>query len=272
MRNIPIVLITFLFLFSCKKVDQQAPAPKLQNCAIEYLNFTDDYRFAYNSLTYPPNDPEETICSYEYQNEKIVKVTGGFLPLPAGSNFSNLVFSGDVFDSIVYNGNEISVFKKYTNFQWANSENPSIYNLDSQNQIQKLTVNNGFDTNFEINYTYSNNEITEKNKNGVTLRKLFMEGNNLVKIVKESIDLQGKLFRKEEIIFQEYDTNPNPFKNKYHISGAFYRAFSENNYKKTTKLVYTILVDGTFGLLSTSSLSIPITYNERGFPLFGTYE
>jgi hypothetical protein len=99
-----------------------------------------------------------------------------------------------------------------------------------------------------------------------------MEDNNLVKVVKENIDLQGKLFRIEEMLFQEYDTNPNPFKNKYHISGAFYRAFSENNYKKTTKLVYTILIDGTFGLLSTTWFSMPIIYDDKGYPLFGTYK
>lgn len=272
MRKFPVILITFLYLFGCKKDDQSTPAPKLQNCAIEYLNFSDDYRFAGNTLTFPPNDPLITMCSYEYQNDNIIKVTGGFLPLPAGSNFSNLLFSRDVFDSIVYNGNEISVFKKYTNFPWANSENPSIYTLDSQNKIQKLTVNNGFNTSFEVNYSYSINEITEKNKNGVILRKLYMEGNNLVKIVKESTDFQGILLRREEILFQEYDTNPNPLKNKYHISGAFYRAFSENNYKKTTKLVYTILIDGTFGLLSTSWFSMPIIYDDRGYPLLGSYE
>lgn len=272
MRNFAILLFTFLFLFGCKKDDQPTPALKLQNCDIDYLNFSDDYRFANSTLVYPPKDRVETICTYEYENDKIVKVTGGFLRVPSGSNFSNFVFSRDVFDSIVYNSNEISVFTKYTNLPLANTSTPVIYNLDSQNRIQKLTLNNGFDTSFEVNYTYSNNEITEKNKNGVILRKFYMEGNNLVKIVKESLDFQGKLFSREEILFQEYDTNPNPFKNKYHISGAFYRAFSENNYKKTTKLVYTILIDGTFGLLSTFWYFKTILYDEKGYPLFGAYE
>lgn len=257
-----------LIIFSCKKDEESAPAPKLQNCVVEYLNFSDDYRFAGNGIRFPPNDASKTICSYEYKNDKIIKVTGGLMRAPIGSNLLNLIFSRDVSDSIVYIGNEISVYSKYVDLFSANPNNPTIYTIDVQDKIQKLILSNGF----EINYSYSINEITEKNKNGVILRKFYMEGNNLVKIVKESIDLQGKLFRKEEIIFHEYDTNPNPFKNKYHISGAFYRAFSENNYKKTTKLVYTILIDGTFGLLSTSSISMPIIYDDRGYPLFGTYE
>ncbi|MDP3915793.1 MAG: hypothetical protein Q8R96_18865 [Bacteroidota bacterium] len=272
MRNFAIVLITFLYLFGCKNDDQPSPIPKLQNCAIEYLYFSDDYRFAGNTINFPPNDALKTICSYEYQNDKIVKVTGGFLRVPSGSNFSNFVFSEDVSDSIVYSGNNIYVFTKYTNLPSSNSGNPITYTLDSDDKIQKLTLSNGFDTSFEVNYSYSKNEITEKNKNGVIFRKFYMEGNNLVRIVKQSFDLQGNIIRKEEILFQEYDTNPNPFKNKYHILGAFYRAFSKNNYKKTTKLVYTILVDGSFGLISTSQFSMPIIYDDRGYPLFGTYE
>lgn len=267
-----VFICTLLIIFGCKKDEESAPAPKLQNCVVEYLNFSDDYRFAGSTINFPPNDALKTICSYEYQNDKIVKVIGGFLRIPSGSNFSNFVFSEDVSDSIVYTGNEISVFTKNTNLPSANSGDPITYTLDSEDKIQKLTVNNGFNTSLEVNYTYSNNEITEKNKNGVIIRKFYMEGNNLVKIVRESSDMQGNLIRKEEIHFQEFDTNPNPFKNKYHILGAFYRAFSENNYKKTTKFTYYVLPDGSFGQYSNYLFSMPILYNEKGYPLFGTYE
>ena len=266
MRNKLMLLIILLASLSCKKNDTTISDPKLLNCSINYLKFQDDYRFLGKTIFFNPFDSLQV--SYTYKGDKIVECIGGFQPVPSGNNFFRLLFSSEVRDSIAYKGDSVCVYTKpgYTYFESENPQSPTIY-VYSQNRLQKLIRRDGF----EVNYTYTGNQIVEKNSNGIVLRTLYFENNNLVKIVKENINTENTVVYKKEIFFNEFDNNPNPLKNKYYLLGAFYRAFSENNYKSTIENEY-YLIDDTLRLTGTYTYSMQIRYNSDGYPMFGDYK
>ena len=82
----------------------------------------------------------------------------------------------------------------------------------------------------------------------------------------------GQLIGKREIHFEDYDTNPNPLEGKFYIIGAFYRAFSKNNFTKYTIKYYLSFDGATLELFEFHTYSIPLTYDNFGYPLIGQYE
>jgi hypothetical protein len=272
MRKTIIPFIFILTIFSCKKENITAPVHNLKNCAVEYLNFKDDNKYFNNSsMVFSPNDVLKTIVSFKYKDNRVIQATGGFINAPSGTNFSNLAFSTDVYDSIVYADNSIFVYTKpdviYSFFS-DNPKNPTVYTKDAKGKLIKIVKRDGT----EINYTYQDNQIVEKNSNGKTLRNFYFENNNLIRITSEFGDTSNQYYSKKEFLFQEYDTKSNPLKDMYHLTGAFYRSFSENNYSKFTVNEYRHLENGKIGIISTGWFSMPIEYNTDGYPKFGDYE
>lgn len=276
MRKVELLLFILLAIYGCKKEEISSITPKLKNCRVEYLFFPDDIMMSSDqSYSFPPDDSQTTKCSYLYGDDKMIKSTGGFLSVASGANFSTQIFSKDVYDSISSIGKTIYVYTKYKINGRVNEDkfNPIIFNLDSNEKLIKITKKDVFHSGeFDLNYTYSENQINEIYSNGKVRRKFYFEKNNLVKVVSEVYDLQGLIFRKKEILFQEFDDKPNPFKNKYFVKGAFFRAFSDNNYKSHTTNEYMRSSDGTLVLASNYWFSMPILYNTDGYPVFGDYE
>jgi hypothetical protein len=276
MKQTIIPYIIILTLFSCKKDEVPVTTPKLKNCRVEYLYFRDDIMMRYDqAMIILPMDSSFTGCTYTYSGNKLVRVEGGFVTVPNGANFSNQAFSKDAYDSISYSNNTVYVNKK-TRFEgatWNDNYNSGIFYLASDHKLVKTITKDTFHPNgTDLNYTYSENLVTETNSAGITRRKFYFENNNLVKVLYEKKDNQGVVFWKLEILFHEFDNKHNPFKNMYYVRGAFYRAFSENNYKSFTINEYYRLEDGTMGLLNYSWFTMPILYNVENYPLFGDYE
>jgi len=276
MRRVSLLLFALFAIFSCKKEEISSITPKLKNCRVEYLFFQDDIMMTGGqSYSFPPDDSQNTKCSYLYGDNKMIKITGGFLTVPSGTNFSNRIFSKDVYDSISTIGRTIYVYTKYE-INGSVSEdnfNPIIFNLDSHEKLIKITKKDDFHSSeFDLNYTFSENQINETYSDGKVRRKFYFEKNNLIKVVSEVYDFQGLIFGKKEILFQQFDDKPNPFKNMYFVKGAFFRAFSDNNYKSYTTNKYMRSSDGTLVLTSNYWFSMPILYNTDGYPMFGDYE
>lgn len=275
MRRVVLLLFAFLIIFSCKKEEISSVTHKLKNCQIEYLFFEDDLMMTGdNSLIFPP-DTQDNKCNYLYADNKMIKSTGGFLSIPTGTIISNQLFSNDFYDSISTVGRTIYVYTKYkiNGSLLENITNPTIFNLDSHGKLIKITKKDAYHKGaFDLNYTYSDNQIDETFSNGTVRRKFYFEKNNLVKVVSEVYDLKGLLYSKKEFLFQEFDDKPNPFKNMYFVKGAFFRAFSDNNYKSHTTNVYYRSSDGTLKLTSRYWFTMPFLYNADGYPLFGDYE
>ena len=266
MKKILILNLLLLLAICCKK---ETYSSRLLNCAVEYLSFTDEYRFLVTSFHYPPNDPYKNKFTYSYQSDKIAKVVGGFQQIPCGSNLCDLIFSTAVHDSIIYRSDSVFVFTYpgVTYFLNDNPGSPSIYIYNSNGRFQKLYRRDGF----EVNYEYSVNQITEKDKNGSIIRNLYFENNNLIRIEKLDYYGQETVQHKREILCQDYDNYPNPYMNTHYIVGAYIRAFSENNCKTIIFNEYN-LVDGNLALTSAQTISIPFDYNKDHYPLFGDYK
>lgn len=273
MKNIAITVILISLFWSCKQDEVITPVPRLKNCAIEYLCFIDDNKYLYNSsLTFPPNDPLKTIVTFDYENNQIIKTTGGFLNVPSGTNLANLSFSSDVYDSIVYRGNEILVFTKprviYSHSSLKEKpNNPTIFAFDKDGRLIRVVRRDSM----SIIYSYADNLIREKNSDNGIVRKFYFENENLVSVTKEYGDTTDLYYYKKEINFQDFDSKPNPLKGQYHLTGAFYRAFSTNNYSSYTIMEYMRMADGKIGKVSTYWYSMPITYTTDGYPKFGDY-
>ena len=268
MKNVLLLLTILLVISGCKKKEDPTPVRKLKNCAVEYLNFMDDNKYYSN----PSMHISFPTVSFKYLDDKLIQTKGGFIAIPDGSNFTNIVFVADAYDSIVYTGYAASVYSKpkaiYSFMYDVFPENPTIYSTNSDGRLSSMTRRDGY----KYTYTYLGNQVIEKNSAGKTLRNFYFENNNLVSVTSEYGDTSLPFYSKKEILFQDFDTHPNPLKNMYHFSGAFYRAFSENNYSKYTVNIYGHLDTGKIGITSTSWFSMPIIYETDGYPKFGEYE
>jgi hypothetical protein len=248
----------------------------LKNCKIEYLFFKDELRnFSDQTITFPP-DPNPLTCNYTYSNNTLDKVVGGFIMVPMGTNLSNLVFSDHAYDSIVKMDNTIYSFAKVNNLQGIVSQdtlNNIVFYFDSKNRLIKIIRKNGFHPEgFAVNYIYSENQIIETTDYSLTKRFFYFDNGNLNKVQTEFYDYQGKVIEMKEILFQDFDKNPNPFKNLFYARGAFFRAFSNNNYISYRINEYCLSPDSSFYLCNTSYFSMQVQYNENSYPLFGEYE
>lgn len=277
-KILSLCIISFLMI-GCKKNepnDLSNFTPRLKTCMVNYLFFQDDISFAeYNDLAYLPG--ESLYCSYYYHQEDVNKVVGGFMPIPTGTNLTSYIFiNSRVYDSIQIGNNTFQIYTKYINDSGQINEkhyNPTVYHFDNQNKLIKVTrINSLFPDGYDLKYYYSENQIRESFNDNFTTRTFYFQNSNLVKIVSEHYDNHGVLFSVKEILFQDYDDKPNPFKNKNYLLGAFFRSFSENNYQGYTINKYYRSEDSTMVLNSTVHVSTPLTYNSYGYPNFGEYE
>ena len=192
------------------------------------------------------------------------------MPYDPFSSFLNKMLTNNMYDSIIKLNETYKVYTLPTSMPYYftdNPDNPVEYIINDQ-EIQQITRRDGF----ILNYEHESHFIYEKNEDGLVLKKFYLENNNLTKVEKFKYDLNLEVYQRTEILFQEYDSSPNPFKGKYYVLGAFYRSFSENNYRSYTINTYNRLDDGSFQLYQTLEASPPFGYTDDNYPLFGNYE
>jgi hypothetical protein len=223
-------------------------------------------------MKFPAFDGKELIVEYKYEDNRVVQSIGGFMNVASGVSMSNLCFSTDVYDSIVYTNNSICVYTipdvTYSFSVLDNPKKPTVYTLDSEGRLIQMVRRD----NFVINYSYEGNKMIETNSAGRVMRNFYFENKNLIKITSGSVDTTDLYYQMKEILFQKFDTNPNPLKGMFYLSGSFYRAFSENNYTEYTVNEYERKNDGTIGISRCYWFSMPIIYNSDGYPMFGDYD
>jgi|WetSurMetagenome_2_1015567.scaffolds.fasta_scaffold00708_5 hypothetical protein len=269
MKKFLSLLTSAIVIAGCTSSGDEEPVRLLKSISIEYLDFANDFRFPGTQLGYTAATPYETTCFYSYLNGHVNKVTGGFKPTTGGTSVNTYVYSPEVTDTLVYNGNEVNVYTKpeISYFAGDQPSSPTVYKLNNDGKIIQFTRRDGY----QIYYKYDGNTIVEKNSSGDTLRLFYMENQNLVKIIKNYKYTGGVVVSVSETLFDNFDESPNPLRNKYFLVGAFYRSFSKNNFTGVTQNYYVRMTDGTFHLLSTSSTSMPVNYDQSEYPEFGEY-
>ena len=276
MKKIAVLFMVALCLFGCKRNTIHPAELKLKNCHVEYLYFKDGIFLTSDlTLTFIPDTTFSTKCNYEYSGNEMTRSDGGFAIIPTGSDYSNNIFLNDVYDSICHLGNDIYLYQKGRfNGKIVNDyRNPIIFSLDKNGRLIGMSKENPWiGGRYKLSYTYSQDKITEADSTGVTRREFYFKNQNLVRVEDYTYDSQGKIFSKEEILFSGYDDHVNPFRNKYFVKGAFFRAFSQNNYTSFTRNEYDRSTDGTLELSGYYMFSMPIKYDSEGNPEFGDYE
>ena len=267
MKKISTVALLLLLFGACNKDNPMES--KLKNCKIEYLYFNDDITLADSELF--GISAEQS--NYSYSSGRLTRVDGGFLMFPSGNDLTNMVFIAEVYDSLVYNDNVVSLFKKCSlaDCNIYPVVNPAVFHFDEAGNLVKINRKTSFRPNgINFFYTYEGNQILETNELGTSERIFYIEGGNLVKVTIEDKNNSGVLVGATETIFSGFDKHRNPFKKLFYVRGAFYRAFSENNFNTITHKVFSVNEQGRT-LLSEKSFSISFGYNAQGWPKFGDY-
>lgn len=136
MKKIYTVAVLFLLFGACNKDDSLEG--KLKNCKIEYLYFNDDITLADSELF--GISAEQS--NYSYASDRLSRVDGGFMMFPSGSDLTNMVFIAEVYDSLVYNDNIVSLFKKCSLADWNIYPvvNPAVFHLMKLSTLLKSIV------------------------------------------------------------------------------------------------------------------------------------
>ncbi|MCD0465302.1 hypothetical protein [Flavobacterium sp. ENC] len=219
--------------------------------------------FYYDDITLP-NDAYNSNFSgkinFEYDGQnRISKVKGGLLYMPDANNLNKWVLSNDVEDLVTYNNNTIKV--DYS----ANS--------DARPYQKEFTLSNGILISRKVTkiyplkldpvvytYEYNSNEIKEK-IDGKVYRTFTLSAGNLIKVEQIKYDfLSNAITGKREYLFSNYDASENLLKGKFYINGAFFAAFSKNNYTALKIKDYTFAND-EYTLADESGTSFELTYD-----------
>jgi len=227
--------VLFFFFLSCSSNNDGEETCRLTSVKAETLyyeqvpaivlanpNFSGKIQFEYND------------------NGQIVKMLGG----PISYNFGDdeVFFTDDLVNEVSYQGNIITAQNKY---KYEMPASVIDYKVQSGKLITRTvkSYNNDIQETVNYQYEYGSNQIIEKKENTI-FRIFYFEDDNLVKVEEIHHDyLIGEIVGKTEIILSNYDSHENLLQGKYFVNGAFFNAFSKNNFRNFERKHYTYIGD-----------------------------
>lgn len=251
------LLFIILSLLSCSSSDEESD--DMINCRLdeilpgamfyEYSNINNDVILF--------SDPGQIRIKLFYSDNGVLdSIKGGLI------DFGGFTFNDNVTYKFSYINNEILVE------HLAGTSTTSTYKIEEGKIISRIynPNYNQFTVPREFHYVYEDNVVNEF-LDGILFRTYHLTNNNLTKVDEFIYNLESppELIRKKEITFSDFDNSPNLLKGQFHIDGAFYKAFSENNYTSIGARYYDFngqnfvlnpnyIFDGNFSL----------SYNENG--------
>lgn len=237
-----LLLVLFSFFISCSSSDDEVE--NVQSCSITSVNTkTLYYEQIIGSVSYNPNFSGK--IKFEYNlNGQIIKMIGGPVSQNTGIGNENIFFTDDLVNEVSYQGNTITAQNKYG---FGEVNNTISYTVDS-GKLTNRKVANFLGSQLSVQnyqYEYVSNQIIEK-KEGALYRTFYFTGENLTKVEQILYANQtGQISGKIDIILSNYDSNENLLQGKYFVNGAFFKAFSKNNFRKFEKTQYNY-IDGQF--------------------------
>jgi hypothetical protein len=248
------LFLAVLLLASCSQNNEPTISCKLNKVKIITLIYDDLSPIIY-STSFSGN------LTLEYNNDgSVSKVYGAFLNYPSGSSLSNWANNDNTYDEYNYSGNTLTVTHSANR-----NEKPYIkeFNFANNGQLLSKKVTNLYPfTSSPINYTYEyiGDTILEKS-NGTLYRTFYLSNGNLQRVEKLMTNLSGQIIGKNEYTFENYDNTPNLLKGMYYINGAFFKAFSNNNFQKYTYQNYNYVNNEFVPNGNSKSISFSLTYN-----------
>ncbi|WP_143095996.1 hypothetical protein [Pedobacter insulae] len=200
-----------------------------------------------------PNSGDVKDLIFDYDSQKrLIKKTGGFIQVPVYNGFID-VFTKDVYVSLIYNDNKVTVSELSGSSLSTIARNPSYYTLNNSNKIAQREIPNKFNSLIEEkqSYIYSGNNLVEIETYLKSPRSPIEPGdfiltysekfyydsnNNLIKT--EYLRKNNGIEKGEKIVrtFEDYDRSINPTKRFFLLDEYFYRSLSKNNFRKYTEV------------------------------------
>ncbi len=270
-----LILFVLAGISACGKVDTTPASPELKSCYIEYLFFRDDILMSSaQEIGFPPGSFFTLKLSYLRENGRPVRTIGGFAPVPQGTGGISYMFYDLAYDSLVSRGDSVSLYGKGVNGEgvtWENSQNPVVFVTGPEGRIARIGKKNIVGGNFNLVYHYSGNTIEEWAEADYLNRTYYLENGNLVRIVQERLMPDSVAGFRKEYLFSDFDDKPNPFRGRYYLRGAFFRAFSAHNYQRYAINQFTWVADSGWIQESHSEYWAQLSYSAEGYPMFGEY-
>lgn len=180
-------------------------------------NFSGKIKFEYNS------------------NGQIIKMIGGPVNVNPGSGNGDFMFTDNMINAVSYQGSIIKAENRNGMGAYANF-NIIEYTVEQGRLIAKKVKDDDYEINYQ--YEYVHNQIIEKVGDDL-YRTFYFDNNNLVKVEQILYDYQtSETVGKIDILLSNYDTHENLLQGKYFVNGAFYKAFSKNNFRNFERKHY----------------------------------
>ena len=264
LKNHAILLIIFLSLYSCR--EESEPNYRLKSFNADLLYF-DETTNGFYYKAYTPEFSKKITLQYNQMNQ-LTQTSGGLATLPATLNARNAYLSDDVVDKIQYSNSCVATENE---FPYKTYQDTNLYILNNGQLKKRIIIKKNPDYILDYTYTYEENKIVETLNGILQTCTIYLSNNNVTKIECFTYNNSKEIIYKKEIIFSSYDQSKNLLKGLYYIHGAFYNAFSTNNYRKREIKTYT-LSNNQYSLLSTSTDSICYNIDSKNIPDLFEYE
>lgn len=197
----------------------------------------------------PYNNEELTIdFSYDHQN-KLIRRTGGFLPISGSTGYNYGPFTKLLGTSLAYTGNKVVVENFSTSTEFTVPKNTRNLTLNPHQQIETREISNANVYLFkretyiykggkldEIKTTFPNMPYDPTDPNdyiySFSEKFFFNSAGNLIRT--EYVELQDGVpspHYKRVRLFENFDNSYNPFKRFTLLDEYFYRSLSKNNFR-----------------------------------------
>jgi hypothetical protein len=266
-----VIIISFL-LFSCKdSKDEPQIHYKLKTIKSSLLHYEE---LDNNSYFYVPysnivwdKDFNSTIALQYNEQNQVISTNYGASIYPIGTNQNNVAFSKTNIDKIQFNG---EVINTENCFPYSGYTDTIKYIIKDGKLLERIVFIGYFNQELDYSYHYANDKIIET-MNGLQTSVFYLTNSNITKIEKFQYNISKEIVSKTEFIYLDYDQSINLLKGYYYIHGAFYNAFSTNNYKKRFVNTYSYS-NYQYTQISTSSLSINSNIDSNNIPDLFEYE
>lgn len=243
MKIKPLLLFILLSFFAISCDRDEVKEPMVET---ETLPATIKKGFLYPDLSIINPGAVTFKLIYDSQN-RLVKNVGGFLPLSGSTGF-NASFSNQVYTSLIYDNNKVTVEDFSSSPDFTILKNSKYFTLNAQNKIEQkempsagmywyrkdlYSYKNGlldeikttlpnmpYDPNDPDDYILSYAENFFYDASGNLTKTEYFEQHNGINVKKKTVRQ-----------FENYDTSSSPFKPLQLLDEYFYRSLSENNFR-----------------------------------------
>jgi hypothetical protein len=270
--NLFCVIVLSFLLFSCKDSKEEPQIRyKLKTVKSFLLHYNeldqDSYIYTpYTNVVWDKDFKGKITLQYNDYNQ-IVNTDYGASLYSVGTNQNYIAFSKVNIDKIQYEGDVINT---EICFPFSSYLDTIKYIIKNGKLLERKVLVYDFNQKLDYIYQYEKDKIIES-LNGLQTSVLYLTNSNVTKVERFQYNNAKEIISRTEFIYSDYDQSINLLKGYYYIHGAFYSAFSKNNYKNRVVNIYSYS-NNQYAQISTSSLSINYNVDSNNIPDLFEYE